>query len=533
MKYLIQHFIDQTFSTRPDNEAIRQGKQSFTYREIDQEAQAYCSHFIEQNCHKLAGAAKSEAKPVGILSRVRKEAITLMIGALRAGVVYVPLNTLAPAKWLGSVIERAGIEVLFYDSEFEATALALRDFGIKKLVCLDDKMPNKADGKILSSREILAQSFSHSTCQNTLADDIAYILYTSGSTGSPKGIMITHRNAFTFIDWMQREFKLTEKDRVFNRAPLQFDLSVFDIFSTFAAGATLLIAPLDSSKEPTAVLNFMREEKASIIYTVPSTYIGWLSKGDLERGLPDLRLLLYAGEPFPLPYLRKLAQALPHTQISNIYGPTETNIVTYYHLYGPQDIKPDWDSVPIGKVVHDTEAFIVDEDLKPVAPGQIGEILIRGGTVFAGYFNDPERTRERLIQSPFHNYPTLCCRTGDLGRFLEDGNIVYHGRADSMVKTRGYRVEIGEVEAAISSIDGVDEIAVIAIPHEKYSNTLHAFIVSSQNTLSKEMLEEELKEKLPSYMLPAEYILRRELPKTSTGKIDRVGLSQELSARKN
>ena len=525
MRFQIQHYLVDTFKRSPDAVAVRQGERDFTYRAVGCGA----GRIVEM----LAG--DESKKPIGILSRVRVEAIETMLGALMAGCVYIPLNILAPVAWLGGVVEASGIETLFVDPAYLDSAEQLRAHGIKKIVVLGQNNDDDNAGRAAS--DDYADVISRLGASTGMADDIAYILYTSGSTGTPKGIMITHRNAFTFIDWMAREFGLTASDRIFSRAPLQFDLSVFDIFSTFASGGTLLIAPFEMHRDITATVEWMRAERASIVYTVPSTYINWLSHGALDRPLSDLRLILYAGEPFPISYLKRLSQSQPHLQISNIYGPTETNIVTYYHLFGPDDIKDDWDSVPIGRVVHDTEAYIVDEDLRALPDGQKGEILIRGGTVFAGYFNDPLRTRERLIQSPFHDYPTLCCRTGDLGRKLPDGNIIYHGRADSMVKTRGYRVEIGEIESALAEIESITELAVIARPHDKYGNTLHAFIVqdgeglSPNQSLDMDQIRDLLGKRLPSYMIPYEFLQAERLPKTSTGKVDRVGLRSSLDER--
>jgi len=199
--------------------------------------------------------------------------------------------------------------------------------------------------------------------------------------------------------------------------------------------------------------------------------------------------------------------------------------VTYHHLLSPPE---SVDSIPIGVPVDDTEIFIVDQDNKQIPDGEIGEILVRGGTVFAGYFNDQELTEKRLIQSPFHNYPTLCCKTGDYGRMLPNGEIAYHGRMDSMVKIKGYRVELGEVEQAISACSGVDEIAVIPVPHEKFGSVLVACVSTKDTNPSKENLLAQLGQTLPSYMIPFETLFFSVLPKTATGKIDRVGLKNQI-----
>ena len=522
MKFLIQQFLSKSFCNCPDKIAVKQGDELYSYAEIEKLSNKIANYF------KSIGAKKGTL--VGILSRVRVEAIAAMIGALKTGVVYVPLNIHAPVQWLGGIIEKSGIKHLLVDPEYFDKALLLYGYGIEKAVSLGRE---KSVATILNFSAIESTSDEEPESVQLLADDLAYILYTSGSTGDPKGIMLTHRNAYTFIDWMRREFAVNSSDRIFSRAPLQFDLSVFDIYTTFAAGATLFIAPLKFSNKPEDIVSLITKEQITIVYTVPSAYICWLTKGKLERGIPTLRQVLYAGEPFPTPYLKKVMACLPGTRFSNIYGPTETNIVTFYHIPG---IPETDEAIPLGHPVDDTEIYIINDDLSPCAPGEMGEILVRGGTVFAGYFNKPELTREKLVQSPFHNYPTLCCRTGDYGRILPDGNIAYHGRMDNMVKTRGYRVEIGEVESAIAAFNDVVEVAVVTKPHEKYSNTLHAFVVLNDGiepASGINAIKEHLGECIPSYMMPFEFIPMQQLPKTATDKVDRVGLRQLLMTSDN
>lgn len=515
MRYLIQHFIDDSFRLRAHCPAVKQGSQTYTYGQVNELANQFARHYAAQ------GLVKGSL--VGILSRVRVEAIAAMIGALRSGIVYVPLNIHAPTAWLNGIIRRSGIKMLLVDPGFREKAEVLD--GVSAVTILGESpefIPNRP--LTVTSFETVKLSEGALSEPSLIADDLAYVLYTSGSTGDPKGIAITHRNAFTFIDWMREEYSIGEHDRVFNRAPLQFDLSVFDIFSTFSGGGLLVLTEPEFEATPEAIVSRMIQERITVIYTVPSAYIALLTRGGLSRGIPTLRWLLYAGEPFPTSYLRQVMQCLPTTAVSNIYGPTETNIVTYHHLRSP----PIADGpVPIGRPVHDTEIRIVDENLKALPDGEIGEILVRGGTVFAGYFNDPELTRRKLVHSPLHSHTTLCCRTGDLGRILPNGEIAYHGRMDSMVKSRGYRIEIGEVENALCALSAVEEAAVVTKPHHRYGCTLHAFLVL-RSDLGVDAIRQQMAAAIPEYMVPYEFIARTDLPKTATGKIDRVLLQKSL-----
>lgn len=520
MKYLLQHYIDNHLSEKNDLIAIQQGHTKFTYAEVNILSKQFTAYLEHKNIE--------QGDLIAILSNVLPETIAAMIGCLRQGVVYVPLNIYAPVPWLANIITKAKIKHLIVEDTFIDKAVALKnECHIDHIIVIETRSEFQPFPGALSFQKTMANIDPIEYKKNILADDLAYILYTSGSTGDPKGIMITHRNAYTFITWMKKKFSVNHRDRILSRAPLQFDLSVFDIFTTFYAGATLVIRPIDFDEAPNSIIDLIEKEYITIIYTVPSAYIRLLTNVELKSRASSIRLILYAGEPFPPNYLHQFMTALPHVQVSNIYGPTETNIVTYYDMLSPPDpTKP----IPLGYPVEDTEIVIVDENLQPLPINEVGEILVRGGTVFAGYFNQPELTKQRLLQSPFHQQPSMCCLTGDLGRISPDGLINYHGRRDNMIKTRGYRVEIDEVENAISHIDGVQQVTVIAEPHDKYSNLLHAFVIVKNDILSSEELFTLTAHKLPSYMVPAYFHLVTDLPKTSTGKVDRVLLRRMIHA---
>lgn len=515
MKFLLQHFIENHINPSNHMVAIEHGERSYSYAELSELISS-----ITLELHKV-GLTKGDR--LAILSPVTPQIIATMIACLKLGIIYVPLNIFAPAVWVSNVLTKCAAKALIYDAHYTGLAKQLEPAPSIQYVM-------QASGEILNSsgKNILLSPAEPFPYPPLLADDLAYILFTSGSTGDPKGIMISHRNAYTFVAWMTEFFALTPEDRIFSRAPLQFDLSVFDIFSTFMANATLVIVPTGFSENPEDIVKYMRDKRISVVYTVPSAYIRLLNKGNLQHGIPSLRIALYAGEPFPTPYLRNVMHALPGTVFWNIYGPTETNIITYYGIHTP----PATDApIPIGKAVFDTEIFIVDASLNRVPDGEIGEIVVRGGTIFRGYLDDAAKTNERLVYCPWYPYPETFCRTGDIGKILPDGNIQYNGRMDNMIKTRGYRVELDEVELAISTIAGVWQSAVVAVPDPHYTHTLHAFIQTDQESstdLTPEKIQALLTEKIPAYMMPFSFTIIEEFPKTSTAKIDRVGLRKRI-----
>jgi len=535
MKYLLQDAIADAFAEHASKVAIDQEGRVVTYAQLDRLACRVARALLE-----LKAAAPERLWYVGVSAAVTIESVASILGVLKAGLAYIPLDVQSPPARLRGILEDAGVTVVILDPLAYPEGEELLGLPSLRHAILmgPGEHPLAAAGgaQVRGWSTVLERDGSPVPRSTAVADDLAYVLYTSGSTGVPKGVMLSHRNAKTFVDWMAKEFQIAPSDVVMSRAPLNYDLSVFDVFNSLAAGATLLVKDLRRTVvggKPGEVrhreyVDLMRDKQATVMYSTPSTFVALMEKGRLDSRVP-LRVMMYAGEPFPTPQIRKFMALMPRTRVANIYGPTETNIVTYYWVDEPP---PTDDPLPIGREVDDTEIVVVGADGAVCGLGETGELWIRGGTVCAGYLGKPDLTRERLVQGPGYPYPALFWRSGDYGRRREDGNLVYYGRLDSMVKTRGHRVEIGDVEAPLSAFPEVIQAVVVPRKHDKYGCTLHAFVMLKEGArLAAEEVLRRLSAQLPAYMVPADVIFRADYPYTSTGKVDRQQLKRELEAR--
>jgi amino acid adenylation domain-containing protein len=337
-------------------------------------------------------------------------------------------------------------------------------------------------------------------------NDLAYILYTSGSTGRPKGVCISHGNAMAFIEWAVREFGATDSDRFANHAPFHFDLSVLDLYGAFAVGGTVCLIPETGPYVAAELVRFLREEKISVWYSVPSALVLMMDHaGLLEQPPEPLRLLLFAGEAFPMKHLRRLRQAWPELPMWNLYGPTETNVCTAYRL---SSLAEGASSIPIGTAVSGDRVWVRAADGTEARPGEEGELIVEGPTVFLGYWG----------QEPTRGLPYA---TGDIVRMGEDRNLHFLGRRDHMVKIRGNRVELGEVDAALLQHPSVREAATL-VSGEGLSARLIAF-VGTGDAKAPTLLEikRHCAERLPRHMIPENLHALGALPRTVNGKIDR------------
>jgi len=512
-RFLLTHAIRDWAEKAPEQEAVRFASQSLTYAELEARTNSLARLLIDQ------GVKRGDR--VGIFMNKSLEAAVSLYASMKAGAAYVPLDPFAPPQRLAYVIQNCGIRHVLSAEAKRAQVNEILCESVE-LDCLVGIEGVERQGLRAFSWD-QADAFPSSGLDLHLTEqDLAYILYTSGSTGVPKGIMHIHRSGLSFAEWAAQTYKLSPSDRLSNHAPLHFDLSTFDFFAGAIAGATTTLIPEALTKFPANLSRLIEEERLTVWYSVPFALIQLVERGVIEkRDLSALRWVLFAGEVFPTKHLRQLMIRLPDSKFSNLFGPTETNVCTYYHV---PEIPPDTDApIPIGKACANLEELVVDDQDRPVAPGEVGELLIRGGVVMKGYWGMPERNAACFYRRPtLGSFEDVFYRTGDLVQLDAAGNYRYLGRKDRQIKTRGYRVELDEVEAALHSHEGVFEAAVYTAPDQQGSSLIAASIVPHPGVaLDEPMLVEHLRARLPFYAIPTRIWITGEFPRTSTGKIDR------------
>jgi amino acid adenylation domain-containing protein len=503
--------LDRSVGQRPDKVAIIDpGVGQITYRELGRITDRLRDH--------LARLGVTPGDRVGIYMHKSLDSIVSIFGVLKTGAAYVPVDPDAPAARCAYILNDCAVRVIICDRRLEgALRVELATLGkVPPLLVLDDASGEVRVAARLRAEEQLDHAPAVATVHPPL-DSVAYILYTSGSTGRPKGVTISHRAALAFVDWCCNTFEPRADDVFSSHAPLHFDLSIHDIYVSLKHGATLVLIREEIGKDPLKLAPLISEQGITIWYSTPSILSLLAQYGKLERhDHAALRIVHFAGEVFPIPQFRALHRRWPHRRYFNLYGPTETNVCTYFEVKALEADRTE--PFPIGRLCEHYRGRVVDERGADVAFGDEGELVITGPGVMTGYWNLPDLNARAFLEDAAGE---RWYRTGDLVVETRDDGYIFHGRRDRMVKRRGYRVELGEIEAALATHPQVREVAVVATPADEGGPRITAFLSVHQGVKpSIIQLKQFSVEHLPRYMVPDLFDVLETLPRTSTDKID-------------
>lgn len=462
----------------------------------------------------LVSAGIEPGDRVGCFLPKSVDAVATIFGILKCGAAYVPLDPGAPIVRNAFILADCRVKAVLVEQKHETALLEeLKKLSASPVVLALDSVGAGEGLDNLLGKTSVAPTETVYTDETSLA----YILYTSGSTGRPKGVMVSHRNATSFVDWCLSEFSPVPEDRFSSHAPFHFDLSILDIYTAIGSGASIALIDEALGKNPAELAAYISNAQITVWYSAPSILALLAQFGDLtSRDYSKLRLVLFAGEVFPIVHLRSLKKLWPHPLYFNLYGPTETNVCTYYPIPTevPEDRKHPY---PIGSVCSHLEGMVIGQDDTKVAVGEEGELCIRGASVTQGYWELPEQTAAAFLEDPDGAW----YRTGDLVHEDSARQYVFAGRRDRMVKKRGFRVELDEIEACLYNHPKVFEAAVVAVADQDMGTKISAYLVArGSERISMIELKTFCSKHLPKYMIPDFFSFESALPKTSTDKID-------------
>jgi amino acid adenylation domain-containing protein len=517
----LQRYLDDAVAAHGARTAIREADgATITYAEL--------GLLSDRLRDRLVALGVKPGDRVGIYLRKSIDTVASIFGVLKTGAAYVPVDPSAPPVRNGYILANCSVKVVVTEKVFEPSLRHQLEAerASPELLVVSASGGGKGLGELLDNLDGPSPALRAATVF-TDPDDLAYILYTSGSTGKPKGVMLSQRNATSFVDWCSDTFSPVPDDVFSSHAPFHFDLSILDIYTPLKHGATLVVIPEDVGKEPQKLTKLIHDARITMWYSTPSILSLLVQYGKLEEcDLSHIRVVNFAGEVFPIVHLKSLHAILPKPRYFNLYGPTETNVCTFYEL--PPTIPAErTDPFPIGKVCVHLEGIVVDEDGNDVPRGERGELCIRGESVTPGYWNLPDQTAKAYLGKGPHAAAADApanerwYRTGDIVTEAADGNYTYAGRRDRMVKKRGYRVELGEIESCLYRHPDVREAAVVALPDETLGMKVRAHLATRDGgRISLIQLKAFCAQHLPIYMVPDVFSFHAELPKTSTEKTD-------------
>jgi amino acid adenylation domain-containing protein len=525
MPELLQDWVVAQADRRPDATAVIGDGERLTYAQLE-----VLSNRIARVL-KASGCRRGDR--ICLLMPKSPRAIAGLLGIYKADCIYVPLDSASPPGRLAKLLRACESRWILAASPvtpvLDETLRAEQLRGTISVGWMDTRRPEAGTFIPEFTLDDLSAYSSEPRARQNSSGDAAHLLFTSGSTGTPKGVVITHANVIPFVEWGVKYFEMSPSDRISGHPPLHFDLSVFDIFGTFCAGAELHLVPPELNVLPNKLADFIRAAALTQWFSVPSL-LTYMARFDVVQfnDFPALERLLWCGEVFPTPALIYWMRRLPHVTFTNLYGPTEATIASSYYTV-PQCPEDETASIPIGTACPGEQLLVLDEHLQPVGPGEVGDLYIGGVGLSPGYWRDPDKTRSVFVPHPESpDSADRIYKTGDLATIGDDELVYFLGRADSQIKSRGHRIELGEIEAALNGLGCLAECAVVAIETKGFEGATIccAFVPSPRAEVTLVGLRKQLSTLLPNYMLPFRWMALEELPKNVNGKIDRRKLKE-------
>lgn len=496
----VTDYLERTAENFPGKIAFIDEKMSLSFRELRSEARCLAMGLVRRKFFR---------KPIAIFMDKNPRCVAAFLGVAYSGNFYTPIDIKMPAARIKKIMEILSPVAVITEGKNAAFAKAFA--GDMEVLLYED----------LQFVPVQETTLEAVTARITDAD-VLYVLFTSGSTGPPKGVVVPHRGVIAYTEWVSQEFSINDKTILGNQTPFYFSMSILDIFQTLKNGCTTYIIPHELFSFPVRLLEYIAIKRINTLYWVPSALCivaNLKALGHVE--VPCLQTILFAGEVMPVKQLNMWRKAFPYCLFANLFGPTEvTDICTYFRVNREME---DTEMLPIGKPCKNSGVLVLDENDCLVQNDTLGELCVYGSTLAYGYYNSPEKTAKVFTQNPLHMaYPEIIYRTGDLVRYNKEGELLYVGRKDFQIKHMGHRIELGEIEAAVSSLDGIENCCCIYdTPHRK-------IVLFFTGEIEESTIGQKLKALIPEYMMPNRKIRLKEMPLNLNGKIDRTAMERRL-----
>ncbi|WP_408895223.1 amino acid adenylation domain-containing protein [Paenibacillus taichungensis] len=509
---LMHQLFEEKVLKIPQSIAVEGEFGQLTYQALNEQA--------NQLAHLLRSRHETDSPYVAIMLDRGPDMIISVLGTLKAGFTYIPLDPKWPMERISYIVSSLAVKHMITEPHYVDS---MSHVDMKSIICLTPASALGDHENLVDSKDIHPYS-KVNPAPNQDTDSIAYVIFTSGSTGQPKGVEVKHKPVINLMEWMNSRFNINEGDKLLFVTSLCFDLSVYDIFGTLAAGGCIRIAVEHEVRDPDQLMNIIFNEGITVWDSAPAA-LQQLTSYFPEHPIPShLRLVFLSGDWIPITLPTQLKTVFEQVQVISLGGATEATIWSNY--YPVNEVKPQWKSIPYGKPIQNARYYILDSELHPCPTGVPGELYIGGECLATGYIQAPELTSERFVMDPFLKSSShIMYRTGDLARWMKDGNMEFLGRIDHQVKIRGYRIELGEIEYHLLKHPMVKEAITMAKKDETGSNYLCAYYTTSQSNLDKE-LKSHLINKLPEYMVPSVFVEMEHFPVTVNGKLNRGALPE-------